>query len=72
MKFRDSYNKRKKLVEELKVLRTAFYDYEANLTDEDFCKVRKQIKEIKNKLDFLDKFGRANERVNQKETSRSK
>lgn len=72
MRYRDSYDQRKKLVEELMTLRTAYYDYEANLSDEDFCKLQMKIKEVKNKIEFLENFGRANERVNKKETSRSK
>ena len=69
MRYIDSYNQIKELNKELSILRSAYYDYENHLSDEEFYKLRNRIKEIKNKIDFLENIRRANERVRASEQS---
>lgn len=66
MKYIDDYKKIEKLKKELKILKNVYYNYENRLPDKKFYKVGNEIKEIKNKISFLENMRRANEKIKNK------
>lgn len=69
MTFKENHEIIQKLAGELKNLRTAFYDYDNHYSIEQYEKIKKDIKEIKRKIEFHKNMRKALENGKDKEST---
>lgn len=73
MTFKENHEIIHKLAGELKTLRVAFYDYDNHYSDEQYEKLKMNIKEIEKKIEFYINIRKVLENEKNKEsTSRNK
>ena len=69
MTFKENHEIIHKLAGELKNLRAAFYDYDNHYSDEQYAKIKRDINEIKRKIEFYKNMRKALENEKNKEST---